>query len=156
MRLRLGTYTSNFHPSALNLACVPNFKSLYGTRDATLNWAQAYTEVLEGIGFVMGRSSPCCFHHAKWQIRTVVHGDDFLSEGPGEHLMTMNEQMKKSFSLKTEVLSGDPGDVQSIKVLNRQISWKSGEIHWEADPRHVDHCQADWARGRQGSQNSRG
>ena len=45
--------------------------------------------------------------------------------------------MRKSFALKTEILGGDPGDVQSLKVLNRQITWKTGEIHWEADPRHV-------------------
>ena len=28
--------------------------------------------------------------------------------------------------------------MQSIKMLNRQISWKDSEIHWEADPRHVE------------------
>ena len=50
----------------------------------------------------------------------------------------MDEELRKSFALKTEVLGGDHGDVQSLKVLNRQISWKSGEIHWEADPRHVE------------------
>ena len=28
--------------------------------------------------------------------------------------------------------------MKSLKVLNRQISWHKGEIHWEADPRHVE------------------
>ena len=28
--------------------------------------------------------------------------------------------------------------MQSLKVLNRQISWKDAAIHWEADPRHVE------------------
>ena len=50
----------------------------------------------------------------------------------------MDAQTRKTFSLKTEILGGDPEDVQSMKVLNRQISWKDGEIHWEADPRHVE------------------
>ena len=46
--------------------------------------------------------------------------------------------MRKSFALKTEILGGDPGDVKSLKVLNRQISWKDGQIHWEADLRYVE------------------
>ena len=84
--------------------CAKLHKSLYGTRDAALNWEQAYSEVLEGMGFVRGRSSPCSFYHEAWKIRTVVHGDDFLSEGPGENLLEMDTQTRKTFSLKTEVL----------------------------------------------------
>ena len=57
-------------------------KSLYGTRDAALNWAEAYTKVLIAMGYEKGTSSPCSFHHAEWDVSTVVHGDDFLSEGP--------------------------------------------------------------------------
>ena len=116
--------------------CAKLHKSLYGTRDAALVRAQAYSEVLLGMGFVKGKSSPCSFYHEGWQIRTVVHGDDFLSEGPGRNLEEMDKEMRTSFALKTEILGGDPGDVQSLKVLNRQISWKDGRITWEADPRH--------------------
>ena len=46
----------------------------------------------------------------------------------------MDKELRKSFALKTEILGGDPG---AVKVLNRQLSWRDGEIHWEADPRHV-------------------
>ena len=67
-----------------------------------------------------------------------MHGDDFLPEGPGDSLKEMDAQMRKTFSLKTEILGGDKDDVQSIKVLNRQISWKDGETNWEADTRHVE------------------
>ena len=34
--------------------CAKLHKSFYGTRDAAFNWAQAYSEVLEGMGFVKG------------------------------------------------------------------------------------------------------
>ena len=61
--------------------CAKLRKSLYGTCDAALNWAQAYSEVLQGMGFVKGRSSPCSFYHKAWKIRTVIHRNDFLSEG---------------------------------------------------------------------------
>ena len=90
------------------------------------------------MGLVQGQSSPCSLHHKVWNIRTAVHGDDFFSEGPGKNLEEMNMQMRKSFALNTEILGGDPGDVKSLKVLNRQISWKDGEMNWEADPRHVE------------------
>ena len=96
-------------------------KSLYGMRDAALNWPQAYTDVLVKMGFVKGKASPCCFFHKKWGIRTVVHGDDFLSEGPSDCLKEMDAAMRLSFSLKTEVLGGEPGDLKAVKVLNRQI-----------------------------------
>ena len=112
-------------------------KSSYGTRDAALNGAQAYSEVLLG-GFVKGLSSPCSFFHQAWGIRTVVHGDDFLSEGSDESLKMMDTELRKSFALKIEMMGRDFGDAQSLKVLNRQISWKDGEIHLEADPRHVE------------------
>ena len=38
------------------------YKSLYGICDVALNCFQAYPEVLEGMGFVKGRSSPCSFY----------------------------------------------------------------------------------------------
>ena len=56
----------------------------------------------------------------------------------------MDDEMKKSFALKTEILGGDPGDVQSLKVLNRQITWEDGDIHWEADHRHVEILAKQW------------
>ena len=54
-----------------------------------------------------------------WKIRTVLHGDDFLSEGSGDNLKKIDAQLGKTFSLKTEILGGDTDDVQFIKVLNR-------------------------------------
>ena len=60
-------------------------KSLYGTRDAAFNWTAAYTSVLaEKLGFVKGESSPCSFYLPKRQLLSVVHGDDFDTEG--EHV----------------------------------------------------------------------
>ena len=55
------------------------------------------------MGFVKGQSSPYSFYHESWKIRTVVHGDDFLSEGPGDNLRKMDAKMREKFSLKTEV-----------------------------------------------------
>ena len=118
--------------------CAKFLKSLYGTRDAALNWARAYSSVLEKMGFKKRKSSPCTFFPPEWKVCTVVHGDDFMSEGPAASLEKMDAEMKKSFSLKTEVLGGGPIDVKRVKVLSRQISWNEGKLLWEADPQHVE------------------
>ena len=53
-------------------------RSLYGTRGAASNWAEAYTVVWEGLGFVKGSSSQCSFYCVKRKLRIAVHGDDFF------------------------------------------------------------------------------
>ena len=65
-------------------------KSLYGTRDAALNGAEAYTKVLIAMGYKKGLSSFWSFHHEGWHLSTIVHGDDFLTEGPADGLMKMS------------------------------------------------------------------
>ena len=113
-------------------------KSLYGTRDAALNWAEAYTEVLLGMGFEKGTSSPCSFVHYDWDLRTVVHGDDFLTEGSAKNLKKMDNALRKDFLVKTEVIGPDADQVRQGRVLNRVITWEDEGITWEPDPRHVE------------------
>ena len=115
-------------------------KSLYGTRDAALNWTTAYTSVLvQKMGLVQGKATPCAFFSEKLQVRTVVHGDDFVSEGPEEGLRAMDTMLRKEFEIKTEILGPDPRKhVQSIKILNRIITWGKDGISWEPDPRHAE------------------
>ena len=42
------------------------------------------------MGHKKGSSSPCSFHHEEWDLSTVVHSDDFLTEVPIESLQKMN------------------------------------------------------------------
>ena len=114
-------------------------KSLYGTRDAAANWAEAYTRVLtEELGFAKGESSPCSFHHADRDIKVVVHGDDFVSEGPKANLLWMDKAMRKHFELKTEILGPDVREVKEVRILNRVLRWEEHGISWEADQRHAE------------------
>ena len=120
--------------------CALLLKSLYGTRDAAYNWTQAYTKVLTDMGFAKGESSPCSFWHEQKGIATVVHGDDFCSEGCAESLKWMKGQLEKSFEIKTNVLGPDPekGESREIRFLNRVLTWQDWGIDWEADPRHAE------------------
>ena len=113
-------------------------KSLYGTRDAAMNWAAAYTSVMLDMGFRKGKSSPCSFVHKEWDICTVVHGDDFLSVGPAENLKKMDTAMRAKFKVKTEVIGPDSEQVRQARFLNRVITWEDAGITWEPDPRHAE------------------
>ena len=120
--------------------CALLLKSLYGTRDAAFNWTQAYTAALAKLGFRKGESSPCSFRHDARDICTVVHGDDFISEGPAEELAWLRKGLEKEFEIKTEVLGPDAkaGEVSEVRFLNQAIRWRIEGITWEADPRHAE------------------
>ena len=113
-------------------------KSLYSTRDAARNWSEAQTKVLIAMGYKKGLSSPCSSYHEKWDLSTVVHGDDFLSEGLAESLMQMSLTLEQNFQVVTMVTGPDPGQQREARVLNRLIRWAEAGIIWEPGPRHAD------------------
>ena len=53
--------------------------SLYGTRDAAVNWQDALSRHLMEIGFERWSGHPSVFVHRAKSIRTLVHGDDYAS-----------------------------------------------------------------------------
>ena len=90
------------------------------------------------MGYKKGLSSPCSFHHAEWDLSTVVHGDDFLKEGPADSLIMMNIALEQNFQVKTEIIGPDAGQQLEARALNRAIRWEETGITWEPDPRHVE------------------
>ena len=60
--------------------------SMYGTRDAAQNWAAECSSRLIEAGFRQGNVSPCTFCHEGKGIRTLVHGDDYVSVGHPKQL----------------------------------------------------------------------
>ena len=113
--------------------------SMYGTRDAAQNWAAEYSSRLVEAGFQRGHAFPCTFYHKERGIRTLVHGDDYVSVGPPKQLKWLEEQLKSKYQIKTQVLGPDADQAREIKILNRIISWQGSKgIIYEADPRHVE------------------
>ena len=53
--------------------------SMYGTRDAALNWFQECTRSLVNSGYVQGGANPCFFQHPITKVAVMVHGDDFVA-----------------------------------------------------------------------------
>ena len=61
-------------------------KSMYGTRVASQNWEEHYSNVHLGIGFKQGLASTCVFRHEEKNITVVIHGDDFTALGKEKDL----------------------------------------------------------------------
>ena len=54
-------------------------RSMYGCRDAGVNWEFTICEVMIAFGFVQGRASSCIYRHLEKQLFVWVHGDDFCT-----------------------------------------------------------------------------
>jgi len=54
---------------------------LYGTRDAANNLQSEVAKEMSKWGFKRGTSNPCLHQHRQLGIKTLVHGDDFVSIG---------------------------------------------------------------------------
>ena len=67
--------------------------SLYGTRDAAINWHDEYSQQLVSHGFLQGKASPCVFYHPQRHIQTMVHGDDYVSTGMPTQLQWLQQSL---------------------------------------------------------------
>ena len=95
--------------------------SMYGTRDAALNWSSEYTSTLLKDGFVQGRANPCLFRHPVTDVAVMVHGDDFVAVGTAQHLVTTRKVLEDKYRLKVELLGDGPGCVEEIRILNKVV-----------------------------------
>ena len=55
--------------------------SLYGTRDAAMNWQEEVAREMQKWGFRRGRYNPCLYYRQESGAMTLVHCDDFMSVG---------------------------------------------------------------------------
>ena len=49
--------------------------SLYGTRDAAMNWPEEVAKQMKLWGFVRGVYNPCLYYNPLTGLQTMVHGD---------------------------------------------------------------------------------
>ena len=112
--------------------------SMYGTRDAAMNWAVEYGETLKKAGFKQGKHSACLFFNETTGVAIMVHGDDFVAVGAPEHLATTEAALAQKYKIKTETLGTDAGDVSEVKILNKIVRATATGLELEADPRHAE------------------
>ena len=101
--------------------CGKLLMSMYGTRDAALNWASEYAATLEESGYIRGRANPCLFWHPDNEVALMVHGDDFIAVGEAKNLKSLQQTLEDKYKLKTQSLGGDKDCVKEIRVLNKVV-----------------------------------
>lgn len=74
--------------------------SMYGTRDAALNWALEYCDTPQAAGYVQGKANPCLFYHAEFNVSVMVHGDDFVALGSDQHLDNIKATLSDKYKIK--------------------------------------------------------
>lgn len=91
------------------------------------------------IGFARGSASPSVFHHDEGGIRTLVHGDDYVSVGQPQQLKRLDEQLQKKYQIRTQMLGPGEEHLKEFKIFNRIVAWNGcrGSVY-ETDPRHVE------------------
>ena len=95
--------------------------SMYGTRDAALNWANEYADTLRGAGFKQGASNTCLFHNQEIGVSIMVHGDDFVAIGTEDNLKATREVLESKYKIKVEVLGRKEGQVEELRILNKVV-----------------------------------
>eukprot|EP00972_Heterocapsa_arctica_P041623 6136388-Heterocapsa_arctica.AAC.2 len=93
-------------------------------------------------GSELGKYSPCLFHDKEKNIRTWVHGDDFVARAPRKAANAPHAHLQKSKDIRvTGTLGFGPEDQRETRVLNIIVRITAQEggynIEYESDPRHV-------------------
>ena len=112
--------------------------SMYGTRDAAINWAAEYTETLLQEGFLRGRANTCLFYNPKTDVAVMVHGDDFVAVGDTKGLAGIRKALEGKYKLKVQTLGARKECTREIRVLNKVVRYTDTGIELEADPRHAE------------------
>ena len=122
-----------------NRACGKLIYSLYGTRDAAQNWEKEYSDCLQSMGFIRGKSLPCTFFCKELDARIAVHGDDFTILATESVIKLIARNMEKRYKIKLRgILGPDRHDFKEIVILNRLLRRTNDGLEYEPDPRHVE------------------
>ena len=111
---------------------------LYGTRDAAREWQNTLSRQLEGIGFKRGKGHPAIFHHPSRDIKTLVHGDDYVSSAMPEDLDWLESEFGKAYEIKTQRTTPKGNEEVEAKVLNRVVRRNNQGYEIEADSRYAE------------------
>ena len=96
-------------------------KSLYGTRDAAANFQTEVKKFMKKIGFTVGRYNASTFRHPGKHLKTMVHGDDFVTTGGRKEAAWLRDKLVERFEIKTKIIGGGEEEEQEGRVLNRII-----------------------------------
>ena len=104
-----------------------------------MQWQERVAEHLTEIGSQRSPAFPSLYHHVERKLCTLVHGDDYVTSGTKDQVKWLQQELEKTFKIKTDILGYDDKDVKAeAKVLNRLTKASAEEWTLEADPRHAE------------------
>lgn len=112
--------------------------SLYGTRDAAANFQGEVRKFMLSQGFHQAQYSPQIFWHPERDLRTLVHGDDFMTSGNRTNARWFRRVPESRFEIKTVVVGSGSEESAEGRVLGRSIRITPEGWEYEADPRHAE------------------
>ena len=112
--------------------------SLYGTRDAAANFQSEVRRFMQREGFTQSKYNPQIYWHRGRDIKTIVHGDDFISSAQPDDAKWLQERLGGRFEIKTNIIGSREGMAQEHRVLGRILRVTSSGWEMEADPRHAE------------------
>ena len=84
--------------------CAKLNASLHDTQEAQRSWWNKYSHELKNMGSKRGRASPCAYWHKGWEVRLVVHGDDFFSAGSDHQVAKHVNAVQSIFDVKFAII----------------------------------------------------
>ena len=114
--------------------------SLYGTRDAAVNFQREVTKLMVRLGFNQAKYNASLFYHPRTEVSVMVHGDDFIATGKRNHIANFRKSIAGRFTVKDKVIGSRRagGELGEVRVLNRILRWTSSGWEYEADQRHAE------------------
>ena len=112
-------------------------KSLYGTRDAAVNFQLGCKKYFSSIGSSAGRYNASTYYHSGRQLRMMLHGDDFATVGDVKQIEWLKKKLEERFEIKTNIL-GKKYEHEG-RLLGRVLRVTENGWEYEADQRHVDY-----------------
>ena len=86
-----------------------------------------------------GEGHPHAFYHESRNLRVVINGDDLAVLAWDEELDWFEEEIQKMYEIKMSGrLGNDSAGIETVRLLNRIITWNGREVTVEADPRHQE------------------
>ncbi len=119
-------------------------KSLYGTRDAALNFQKECRKYLSSLGFRIGRYNVSTYYHEEKNLKMMLHGDDFATVGGVEEIQWLRKKMEERFELKTTIIGQE--EEQEGRILNRIIRYteKAGSTRLTRGTRSTSSRSSRW------------
>ena len=71
-------------------------------------------------------------------IKTLVHGDDFVLIIKRRDVSWLQRKVEESFEIKTKVVESGPGEAAEERVSNRVVRVGSEGWEYEPDQRHAE------------------